>query len=475
MGAAFTLSAAVSVAAALAASGAEPAVEGSLYAGEPAPQIVVRSSRGADQSPNGVDGSNGLQLVMNSALRAPADRCLALEDVIRRAAVIDPRVEGAEADHAVQQAELRALQSERFPQLDGFSRAGLGDGVRADNQLDNRIGVRISQRLFGFGAGRLARKSAAAEAERAEYDIDIVKTLIAVEAAEAYFSFLRSQERLEAASELVSFYERDAELVKRRLDQNLLTASEANSIHAEHALATAREVREELNIAEQQERLSSLLDEAFTCGDGKRVESFLQSKLPDSLDAATRAAALRSPELGAARADVRARGAESKRIARAALPQLSVGGSVAYDYDDLTDEFIRNERVGFDVSAPLFQAGRNRFTARAARARLNRAKADLAQAERALLEHVSVSWTRVQYLKTVQIRQFQVRESFSRLSSSIKKEHDIGALTLSELIDAKRDHHNAVLAEIDVRYELHAQELSLLADTGKLIPNAPPR
>ncbi len=475
MGAAFVLASAMSFTATLAMSRAEPTIKESLYVGETEQQTAARSPSTVYQSLYEISTNNTLRRAAESGFRSSEYQCLTLEDVIATAMTIDPRIESAEADHAVQQAELRILQSERFPQLDGFSRAGLGDGVRADNQFDNRVGVRISQRLFGFGAGRFARKSATAEAERAEFDIDVAKTSIAVEVSEAYFSFLRSKERLDAANELESFYQRDAESVERRLDKNLLTASEANSIHAEHALATARKVREELNIAEQKERLSSLLGEAFTCGNEGSVGSFLQSKLPDTMDAAVSTATLMSPELGAARADVRAQDAESKRVARAALPQLSIGGSIAYDYDDISGKFVRNERIGLDVSAPLFQSGRNRFTDRAAKARLNRAKADLAQTERALREHVAVSWTRTQYLKTVQIKQFQVRESFSRLSNSIKQEYDMGALTLSELIDAKRDHHNAALAEIDARFELYAQELSLAADTGQLIPKATAR
>ena len=97
------------------------------------------------------------------------------------------------------------------------------------------------------------------------------------------------------------------------------------------------------------------------------------------------------------------------------------------------------------------------------------AEASLAREEQALREHLAVSWARAYHLRSVLFKQTRARESFGRLSEAADKEFALGAMTMPDLIDVKRDYHRAALAEIDVRFELYAQELLLIADTGRLL------
>ena len=69
-------------------------------------------------------------------------------------------------------------------------------------------------------------------------------------------------------------------------------------------------------------------------------------------------------------------------------------------------------------------------------------------------------------------RLINAHDSFGRLSEiseAADKEFALGAMTMPDLIDVKRDYHRAALAEIGVRFELNAQELLLIADTGRLL------
>ena len=400
-------------------------------------------------------------------------QCFAFEEALAQAVENDPRIAEAVSQFDIQRAELSLTRASRFPQLESFSRAGLGNGLEAENQIDNRLGVRLSQRVFGFGAGRFERRAASARADEALHDVDAARGAVAIEAAEAYMALLRARARREATLEIEKFYARDAEMARRRLDRNLLTISEANTIFAELAQAEAQRAREDLRIAQETERLRSLLGAPFACGEEASLSAFLDLRLPESLELAAGEAVSRSPALNAARAAIRSARAESRRAGRAALPQLSVGGVVTYDYDDVDNRFERNERVGFDISAPLFEGGRNRFAKRSAEARARRAEAGLAREERALREHLAVSWARAFHLRTVLVKQIVARDSFAKLSAAAEREFELGALTAPELVDVKRDYYTAVLTEIDVRFELYAQELSLIADAGRLIAEAP--
>ena len=398
-----------------------------------------------------------------------AGQCLSFNATLARVVENDPRIAEAASALDVQEAELSMARANRLPQIESFSRAGLGDGLQAENLIDNRVGVRVSQRIFGFGAGRFERRAAAARAEAAGHDINAARLAVAVEAAEAYMSALRAKARRAAAARIESYYARDAAMAERRLAKGLLTIAEANSIRAEFALAEANSAREDLRIAQESARLSSLLGAPFACGVEPSVSAFLEARRPPTFDEAALEAVARSPSLNAARATIREAQAESRRAGRAGLPQLSIGGTLAYDYDDARDAFERNDRFGLDISAPIFQGGRNRFAKRRAQARARGAEARLAREEQALREHLSVSWARVYHLHSVLIKQGAARDSFAELSAAAEREFELGALTAPELVNAKRDYYNAVLSEIDVRFELYAQELSLIADTGRLL------
>ena len=432
--------------------------------------IVVKplATDKAEESDSRIQQDGAAQIIHVSAAE-PAPQCAPFDAVISQAVSYDPRIDEAISHFDIERAELSLAKADRFPQLESFSRAGLGDGAAADNQIDNRVGVRLSQRVFGFGAGRYERRAAKARADAAEFDIATARTTVALETAQAYIAILRAKARREATLEIENYYARDAEIARRRLEKNLVTISEANTVFAEQAQAQAQRAREDLRIAQETERLSILLDTRFTCGEETSLSAYLSLHLPTTLEDASAEAIALSPELNAARANIRSARAETKRAGRANLPQLSVGGTVTYDYDDLAKTFERNERVGFDISMPLFQGGRNRFAKRRAKARARGAEASLAREEQALREHLAVSWARAYHLRSVLFKQTRARESFGRLSEAADKEFALGAMTMPDLIDVKRDYHRAALAEIDVRFELYAQELLLIADTGRLL------
>lgn len=437
-----------------------------------APQVAASTERDTEGDTEG-DNSGAVQdpllPYLYVAVGDATAQCAPFDTVIYQAMAYDPRIDEAVSFFDIERAELSLARANRFPQLESFSRAGLGDGAAAENQIDNRVGVRLSQRLFGFGAGRFERRAAAARADAAEFDIATARITVALETAQAYIAILRARARRAATLEIENYYARDADIARRRLEKNLLTISEANTIFAEQALSQAQRAREDLRIAQETERLSILLDARFTCGEEASLSAYLSGHLPPTLEDAVAEAIARSPELNAARAGIRSANAETQRASRSALPQLSVGGTVTYDYDDFTDTFERNERVGVDISMPLFQGGRNRFAKRRAKARARGAEASLAREEQALREHLAVSWARAFHLRTVLIKQTRARESFDKLSNAADREFALGAMTLPDLIDIKRDYYRAALAEIDVRFELYAQELLLIADAGRLI------
>ncbi len=414
---------------------------------------------------------------LQATTQSNAPTCHIFSATVNKAIERAPMIQAAQATVEQRLAERDASTSRRLPQLSFQSRAGVGDGVQADNQFDNRAGLNLSQLIFDFGVTRLQSQAAGFRAEAAEFNVLESQTEVGVQTAQIYLALLRARERLEAIIEIEDYYRQDSEAVERRLKRQLIKQSEASGILAEYALAKARRAREELNIAQAEAQLSSLLQEDFTCAVPTSLTPFIEANLPTDIASAERLAFDQSGRIKAAKAEILAAEAETKQAARGILPSVSLSGSYTYDYREETDTLGRPtgendwqqfDRIGIDVSSPLYQGGRGKAVKRNAAASLRGAQARLAEQRRQLSEHIVTSWTQAQFLNTVSLRQSEARTSFKNLADAVQREYDRGIATVPELIDAKRDYFSAALTEIDTRYELYLQQMALIADTGKL-------
>lgn len=394
--------------------------------------------------------------------------CLAFEDVINAAIARSARIDIAQADLDQRQAERKAASATRLPQLSLRGRAGFGDGLQADNQLDNRVGLVVSQLLFDFGATRARVSAARARTDEARFSILDTQTIIGFQAAQTYLDSLKAEENLAVTTEIEAYYAQDAAMVERRLQRQLMKQSEASGIRAEYALAKARKARIKLQIRRAQASLSSLLNRPFSCGRTATVSEYFSALQPTDLEGATQKALTTSASINAAQAQIRANQADARNAQRSALPSVSLNGSFTYDYDTVTDRWNQFERFGLDVQVPLFQGGQATAQNRAAKARLRRARAQLEEERRVLEEQIALSWAQSVYLEDVAAMQRDARNSFGAVADAVQREYDRGIATIPQLIDAKRDYFNAALSEIETRYEVQSYKLELLANIGSL-------
>jgi outer membrane protein TolC len=93
---------------------------------------------------------------------------------------------------------------------------------------------------------------------------------------------------------------------------------------------------------------------------------------------------------------------------------------------------------------------------------------EVADARRSLLQEVTVSWTRLRDLGPVAELDRQTYVALAEQAAAIEREYDAGLVTLTELIEARQDEHQARLTEIETRYELLEERLRLLQLTARL-------
>ena len=135
---------------------------------------------------------------------------------------------------------------------------------------------------------------------------------------------------------------------------------------------------------------------------------------------------------------------------------------------DTREDWEGRDRIGVDVSVPL-------YTGRALDARRDRARADIALeqsalriSQRELREQTEIAFRRQMSLQAQLVRREAVAASQEDYFDAIAGEFDFGLGTLPELIDARLEHERAELDVISARYALLRQKVELLHLTGRL-------
>lgn len=400
-------------------------------------------------------------LIVAEPINDIAAVCLTLEAAVVQALDTAPALEFARADVDAAEADKGFARSRFLPQLSVQSRAGLGDGNLADNQLDNRAGLVASQHVFDFGANRAGLRAARFREEAAQAGLGAAEANVARDAALMFIELMRAQERLAAVTAIEEQFGEEAKGVERMLSRQLIKRSDASGILAERAFAQARQAREELAIADLTAQLEVLLQAEVDCGTPSSIQPYLSPLLPADLETTLTDGVDNAGEIVAARAALRAADQDAVQAARSRLPSLSLNGSYTYDYDPTLDEFREFNRVGVDLQAPLFQGGRGRAAQRSALAERRRAAARLSTVRRQRTEEIRRAWAQVTFLEAAASRQRDAKDSFAVMADAVEREYDRGLTTVPALIDAKRDYFAAVLAEIDTRYELYAAQAML--------------
>jgi len=400
-----------------------------------------------------------------SALAQPV--CLDFSTALARAQTESPNVDAARADLAEAEAALTEAKSLFRPQLSTFGRAGLGDNGLVDSQIENLVGLRASQRVFDFGNAKFARRAARADIASRESAMLDAQTQSALRVGEAYIGWLETGARLGATSERISYFTEQLTAINAVYDSGGATLTERAEVGA--ALAEAQAEALELGLA--RDRFAAVVQINANaanplCPAGESAADDLLGQTaaelaPDSgarMDRAVEDNA-RVRSLASTVASLEAQSAQARR---ARLPVVEVVGIVSFANDGAGIETGIQERVGVDISVPLYTGNAIGARSRQAGARRDRAEADLQQAKREVREQITLSQQRVLSL-TAQVERRAAVEALSlQLFEAAQIERERGVRTLQLLIDVRLQYEAAILTRIAVAYELRREQLRLL-------------
>lgn len=397
--------------------------------------------------------------------------CLGFEDAVAVAALRDPGIAASRAERDIAVADLREARSLYKPQISAFGRIGLGDVGVADSVVQNQVGLRVAQRVVDFGNAKLTRNEAMANVQAGEEDIRVRRLDAGLNVSLAYIDVLDAEARLAATHQRTEYFERQLSAVDAVIDVGGATRSERAEVAAQlaqgHAFALELQFAKER--AETQLQVDTGLDRG-TCS-AAAVEATIQRMFDEvgSMEDAIGEATSSNPAVRAM--ERRADGLEiaRRREKRARWPVVSLVSIGAYSSAGASDDFEFQDRIGIDISVPLFSG--NALAARADRATAQSAAArgEARRIRRELEKEVSILYRRIVSMQAQFLRRGDVASELQIQFDAARIEYESGARTLPDLVEVRLEYERAAIARIAMRYDLLRRKVEMLALTARLV------
>ncbi|WP_203293905.1 TolC family protein [Maricaulis parjimensis] len=411
----------------------------------------------------------------SEVLAQSGPHCLALDDAMGLAAARAPEVAGAQARLAEAEAEAVAARSLRRPQVSTFGRSSVGDTGLTTSQIENQLGLQVSQRLYDFGDARLAIAAAQNQVEQRGHEISAQQAASAQMLADAYLTRLETLAVIDVVSERRDYFARQRDAVAALLTQGGATRADRAQIEAQLANAEADALELEFLADQAATRIREYAGEPVgeLCGH-EGAANDLSSRLTglETLDALVQSALSDNPLISARTSAIRALEARLDRARRNRLPVIEAVGIASYVYDDQREDWEGRDRLGVDVSVPL-------YSGRALSAERDQAAAQLAFEQSALRtlqretrEEAEIAFRRAISLEAQLVRREIVADSQAEYFEAITGEFQYGLGTLPDLVDARLAYERAQIDVISARFDWLRQKLELLRLTGRMPTSA---
>lgn len=388
--------------------------------------------------------------------------CLAIDQAVRLAASQDPRVDAARARVELAETQFSDALALRRPSFSAFTRTSSGDTGLTANQIENQVGLQVSQRILDFGDARLARSSARNGVRAQEYALQGEQIASAGRAARAVLSFARAGENQTLVEQRIAYFQDLSTRMETLLEAGGATRDSVAGVQARLAAALAEASEFEL------ERTRAAVDLAILTGvETEPCDAVSESDVID-LARNESAPAGDNPQIRGLQREIAAAEADLRRQRRARLPTIDVVAIGSYAYDDIRDEWALRDRVGVDISVPLYEGDRLRARSQRASAQLSLAESELASAQRSLNAELRASAGQVRALQTLRDRRSAAAERKAEELAAVETAFRGGQRTLFELLETRVGLSQARSDLIAVRYALFAEYLRLAELSGAL-------
>jgi len=406
-----------------------------------------------------------------SPVSSSIQACLRFDDVLRLSAERDPNVIIAKAQETESDADIKDAKSLFRPQISAFGRSGFGDAGVIDSSISNQVGVRASQRVFDFGDSKYARQAADFGFEASLEETRLAKLQASQQTGLSYLALIEAEEQIDLTKRRRDYFARQLSAVDNLLSRGAATRTERASVASQ--LADAEAFVLELNFRKEEAVTQVQIDtgsSAPLCAAGA-TQSLLKQRFSglQNPELAAQTAMNNNPEIRALEKRAESLEAVRKREKRSRLPIIDVVATGSYSSIGGFDQFAFRDRIGVDISVPLYSGNAIGARNQRASARYAAARGQVLDAQRRLRRDVSIGYRRTLSLESQLMSRLNVEEQTLLQFEAAEIEQKAGAKTLRDLVEIRLEYEQAGFQRIRTKYDLMRQQLQLLTLTAKTL------
>ena len=371
--------------------------------------------------------------------------CLRFDDVLRLSSERDPSVIIAQAQETEADAEIKEAKSLFRPQISAFGRSGFGDTGVVDSSVSNQVGLRASQRIFDFGDSKYAKQAARAGYEARVEDTRQARILAAQRTGLSYLSFVEAQEQIDVTKRRQEYFSRQLSAVDNLLSRGAATRTERASVASQLADANAfileLKFRQEEALTQIQIDTGSL---SKLCDTGNLISAMNKKvAILQGVETATKIALDINPEVQSLQKQAESLEAIRQREKRSRLPTIDIVATGSYASTGGFDQFDFRDRIGVDVSVPLYSGNAIRARNQRASARNAIARGRVLDLERQLRKNISIGYRRILSLESQLVSRRDVEEQTRLQFEAAEIEQNAGTKTLRDLVEIRLEYEQA--------------------------------
>jgi len=424
----------------------------------------------------------GVLLAINGAMPASAQSqfsdldsssiqsCLRLEDVLKLSSQRDPSVIIARAQERAADADITDAKSLFRPQISAFGRSGFGDTGVIDSSISNQVGIRASQRVFDFGDSKFAKQAASFGYEASLEETRQAQYQAALGTGLFYLEWIEANQQIETTKRRREYFARQLESIDSLLERGGATRTERASVASQlsNAEAFVLEIQFRKEQALTQVQIDTGSRSQLCATQPAETTLATQFKNLGNPESAAQYALANNPLIKSLEKQADQLEAVKNREKRSRLPIIDIVATGSYSSIGGFDQFEFRDRIGVDVSVPLYSGNAIGARNQRAAARQSIARGRVLDAQRQLRKDVSITYRRILSLQSQYESRLDVEEQTRLQFEAAEMEQGFGTKTLRDLVEIRLEFEQASLETIRTKYDLIRQQLQLLVLTSNL-------
>ncbi len=376
---------------------------------------------------------------------------LTLEDAVSQALRHNSDFRVATARRDIADAQLRQARAAQYPSVVasgeiGTGRTDLGGffGFGEQTVTPRAAQITIEQPLFALGVFAGVDRAKAGQSI-ANKSVVSARLGLAASVAEAYVAVQAAQERRSlfgVALEKMQLVDREATLL---FEKGSISRTEVARTKARIAEVRAQAARAESDVVQAQTHFTTVV--GIPPEDLSPIQNV--PPLPGTIDEAGAIAAANSPALGIAKSKLDAADAALRAAQAERWPTVSAIAEAGAVRDQFFPGYRTNDlRVGVRGRVNIFSGGLVGGKIAEAEAARRAAMAELDGAKAMVNENVATGWQVVISAATMREATAEAAKSADMAYADARAEHQLGARSTAEVLDAQRDSIGASLNRI---------------------------